>query len=608
MPLVDRFPDRLGTMYGSQLVEREVTIEVWQRRIRTGGKEIIRKKVILRKSCWLAVLASCAALSLGLAAVPAANAGAAAGIKYGGVLQVVQPLGSIVNNFNPLTWDGNDSTTALGTGSLIYEPLFYNNPYTGTTTPLLGTAYKWEDNNLELVVTTRTGVQWSDGTAFSAADVAFTFNELKKYPALDAEGIWTTPLKSVTATGPNTVMFSFSSPFTPVFVDLALQPIVPEHIWSKITDPTKFTNPNPVGTGPFLLKSLSSFSVSYVKNPHYWMAGRPYLSGVVFTAVKSDTTCQLAVMNGSADATDDEITDPNVTFVAKNPAFNHYWWPGYELNLLYFNTAKAPFSDVAFRKAVALALNTNAIAERAYFGSLPAGNETAVTTGQLSGWVPSSLKSLEWSYNLSAAKATLAKAGYKVVGGKLESPSGAVLPTFNILIGGPGWTDYISIAQTISAELAPLGISTNVLQDAYATYYSVLETGQYDMAVSWSNNNYGTPFYEYSALLSSKASAPMGKTATTNWERFTSPSIDAALNSYAATSNLAVQKQDMAQIEKIVLTEVPVVSLTVRPNWFDYSTRVLTGWPSASDPYNSGDAPSTYGGGAEQLALNLHLK
>jgi peptide/nickel transport system substrate-binding protein len=64
----------------------------------------------------------------------------------------------------------------------------------------------------------------------------------------------------------------------------------------------------------------------------------------------------------------------------------------------------------------------------------------------------------------------------------------------------------------------------------------------------------------------------------------------------------------MAQIEKIVLTEVPVVSLTVRPNWFDYSTRVFTGWPSASDPYNSADAPEAYEGGSELLVLNLHLK
>jgi peptide/nickel transport system substrate-binding protein len=517
------------------------------------------------------------------------------------------PWGSILDNFNPLVFDGGTGTTAGGTLSLLYEPTFYDNQYTGAITPLLGTAYKWTDNNLKLVMTTRTGVQWSDGTPFSAADVAFTFNELKKFPAFDSQAIWKTSLKSVTATGRNTVTFSFSSPFTAIFPLLALQPIVPEHIFATISDPAKFTNPHPVGTGPFLLKSYNSFQVTYVKNPHYWMAGRPYLNGVTMTAVKSNTTAELLVLNGDAAYTYDAITDPNRSFTAASP-HNHYWWPGYQLNLLYFNTTEAPFNNVAVRKAIAEDLNTTQVADRAYYGALAPGNETAVTSGEVSTWVPSSLSSLFWSYSPSAAKATLAAAGYKIVGGKLESPSGTPLPTYNLLIGGPGWTDYISIAQTISSELQSIGISTNVVQDTFATYYSNLQMGHYDMAVSWNNDNYGVPYYAYNALLNSKNTAPIGGTASTNWERFSGSSVDAALNSFASTTDLAVQKQDMVTVEKAVLTNVPVVALTARPNWFDYSTKYFAGWPSASNPYNQGNPPDDYGGGAELLYVNLHLK
>lgn len=560
----------------------------------------------MRKSRLLAVLASTATLSLGLGVVPAASAGAQA-VKHGGVLHVVMPWGSILHNFNPLVFDGGTGTTAGGTLSLVYEPTFYDNQYTGAITPLLGTAYKWTDNNLKLVMTTRTGVQWSDGTPFSAADVAFTFNELKKFPAFDSQAIWKTSLKSVTATGPSTVTFSFSSPFTAIFPLLALQPIVPEHIFSTISDPAKFTNPHPVGTGPFLLKSYNSFQVSYVKNPHYWMAGRPYLNGVTMTAVKSNTTAELLVLNGDAAYTYDAITDPDRTFTAAS-SDNHYWWPGYQLNLLYFNTAEAPFNNVAVRKAIAEDLSTRLIANRAYYGALAPGNETAVTSGEVSAWVPSSLQSLFWNYSPSAAKATLAAAGYKIVGGKLESPSGTPLPTYNLLIGGPGWTDYISIAQTISQELQSIGISTNVVQDTFATYYGNLQMGHYDMAVSWNNDNYGVPYYAYNALLNSQNTAPIGGTASTNWERFSSPSVDAALSSFASTNDMAVQKQDMVTVEKAVLTDVPVVALTARPNWFDYSTKYFTGWPSASDPYNQGNPPDDWGGGAELLYVNLHLK
>jgi peptide/nickel transport system substrate-binding protein len=561
----------------------------------------------MKKPRLAAAVASLATLAVGLAMSPAGNAGASS-IRYGGTLHIVMPWGSILHNFNPLVWDGGTGTTAGGTGSLLYEPLFYDNPYTGKITPLLGTSYKWTDHNLKLVVSTRSGAQWSDGKPFSAADVAFTFNYIKRYPALDAETVWKTPLSSVRATGPDTVVFSFASPFTAIFPQLAEQPIVPEHIWSSITDPTKFTNPDPVGTGPFLLKSYSAFQVSYVKNPHYWMPGRPYISGVVMTAVKSNTTAELLVLNGDAAYTYDQITDPNRTFVAAHPSWNHYWWPPYQLNLLYFNTATAPFNSLALRKAVALDLNTKAIAERAYFGALPAGNETAVAGGLVSQWVPASLRSLEWSYSPSAALKTLNAAGYKLVGGHLMSPNGTAVPTQQILIGGPGWTDFISIAQTISEELQQIGISSTVVQDTFATYYSALQEGHYTLAVSWNNNNYGSPYYAYYDLLSSTESAPIGSTANTNWERFTSPVIDAALKSYASTSSLAVQKADMATIEREVLTNVPVVALTARPNWFDYSTRYYTGWPSASNPYNAGDPPDGYGGGAEMLYLNVHLK
>lgn len=97
-----------------------------------------------------------------MTAMPVGNAGAAP-VKYGGVLHIVMPWGSILNDFNPLL--NNTGSTAGGTGSLLYEPLFYDNPVTGTIMPFLGTKYQWEGNNLEFVVTTRSGVQWSDGTS-----------------------------------------------------------------------------------------------------------------------------------------------------------------------------------------------------------------------------------------------------------------------------------------------------------------------------------------------------------------------------------------------------------------------------------------------------------
>jgi peptide/nickel transport system substrate-binding protein len=111
-----------------------------------------------------------------------ATAGASSGMS-GGTLTIQGDSGNptLVENFNPLA-----STELHGT-FLIYEPLEIPSPIDGTYTPFLATGYKFT-NPTTLVYTIRQGVKWSDGTAFTPADVVFTFNLLKKFPADQRSG------------------------------------------------------------------------------------------------------------------------------------------------------------------------------------------------------------------------------------------------------------------------------------------------------------------------------------------------------------------------------------------------------------------------------------
>jgi peptide/nickel transport system substrate-binding protein len=565
-----------------------------------------------RRQKWLGVVIAAAGLSLMLVTLPSAVASTRASTT-GETFYAAQPWGTIPHNFNPYAPSG---ANAAGTKSCIYQSLYYFNAATGVETPLLGTNYKWTDANLKLVVTTRSGVKWSDGTPFTAADVAFTFNYFKANPSIDLNGIWTSPLKTVVATGTNTVVFTFSKPDTPEAVailygtDGTTTVILPQHIWSAIKSPSTFTNTSPVGTGPFTLTTFSTSSVVYTKNPSYWEAGRPYINSVVFSSVDSDTTAELGLENGSIDMSYDYITDAKSTFLSKNKA-NNIFWPVSNMNYLYMNTmAKGPFSDVNFRKAVAYALNTSFLANRAYFGALSGavgGQEAAVVAPQVSQWFSSSLSSLEWTYSVTKAKAILKAAGYKwSSSGQLESPAGVVYPTYTVLIGGPGWTDYISQADNISAELKSIGISSTVLQEPYSTMANDLDLGNFTFALCWGNGNSSTPYYQYYYMFSPSESAPLGKVANTNWERFTSPAITNALTSYASSSSASVQKADMVAIEKEVLTNVPVVAISGRANWLDYQTRTFTGFPSAANPYNDGSASDQEG--SMLTYVNVHQK
>jgi peptide/nickel transport system substrate-binding protein len=128
----------------------------------------------------------CAAVATALVAGVSACGGNSTGSTAGGTLTIQGDTGSpsLVENFNPFT-----SATELHGTYLIYAPLEIPSPVDGSYTPFLATGFSFT-NPTTLVYTIRRGVKWSDGKPFTPADVVFTFNLLKKYPALDGNGVW----------------------------------------------------------------------------------------------------------------------------------------------------------------------------------------------------------------------------------------------------------------------------------------------------------------------------------------------------------------------------------------------------------------------------------
>ena len=107
-------------------------------------------------------------------------------------------------SFNPF----NPSSNPFSVG-VTYETLeFVNSLQSGKSTPWLATGFTWSNSNKTLTFSIRSGVKWSDGTPFTAADVVYTFNLLKKYPALDLNAVWSV-LSNVTASGKDKVVFNF---------------------------------------------------------------------------------------------------------------------------------------------------------------------------------------------------------------------------------------------------------------------------------------------------------------------------------------------------------------------------------------------------------------
>ncbi|RKX55933.1 MAG: ABC transporter substrate-binding protein [Thermotoga sp.] len=531
-------------------------------------------------------------------------------IKYGGTLRFIGGGGwaQFPDSMNPLLPEGGFSPVVAE----IYEVLFYVNPLNGNITDLLGTSYEWKNNNLELDINTREGVKWSDGTPFTARDVAFTFNYIKKYPALDQLAVWssTSGLESVEANGDNIVVFKFSKPNTPLFYYLSNIPIIPEHIWSTIKNPVTFKNENPVGTGPFLFKSSSPQNnvILAVKNPDYWRKGRPYVDKLEIRAVKSNTTSLLMLLRHDADWGDCTPADPKKLWVDKDPELNKMWWPVNNANILYLNTQKTPFDIPEFRKAVALAIDKESLVEKAYHGSCGGvAHPTGIIPSQQNEWLDPLLKDVNLRYSPQKAQELLTSIGFKKNSrGELMDSDGKVLPTYKILVGA-GWTDYITMAQIISKNLENLGIKTVIDQEAGSTYMSSIMSGTYDMAICWWAGEGPSPYYYYyQGFYPPFSGSKIGETSLSDYARYTNPIITAALETFSKTSDIHLQKQAIYAIERIIVEDTPLVFLTNRTHFGCFSEAYLVGWPSDSNPYCAAEVIDSPGGA--MITVNVHLK
>src|SRR5687768_3235499 len=99
-----------------------------------------------------------------------------------GVLVVSQEQQAAwIRNFNPLLPPGLARWPSRGG---VYEPLVVWNTMAGRYEPWLATSWTWAPDARSLTFTIRDGVRWSDGAAFGAEDVAYTFDLIKKHPGL----------------------------------------------------------------------------------------------------------------------------------------------------------------------------------------------------------------------------------------------------------------------------------------------------------------------------------------------------------------------------------------------------------------------------------------
>ena len=168
----------------------------------------------------------------------------------------------------------------------------------------LAEKWSWQDNYRNLVLFLRRDVKWHDGQPFTSKDVKFTFDvvrEAAEAPAklrINPRKEWYANVDAIEAPDPYTVVFHLKRPQPSLVAMLAsgYSPVLPAHV------PLAEHRSRCIGTGPFKFKEWKrGQSVELVRNPDYFVKGRPYLDGVRYTVIVERGTRVAALQAGQVD-------------------------------------------------------------------------------------------------------------------------------------------------------------------------------------------------------------------------------------------------------------------------------------------------------------------
>jgi peptide/nickel transport system substrate-binding protein len=534
-----------------------------------------------------AALAACGGVSSSASSSKSSSSSSSKAVSAGsGAVLTVESSqqNAITKNFNPFVQ--TSAASLLGSTSLLYEPLLQANAVKpGNYYNWLATAYSWSDGGKSITFTIRPGVKWSDGSALTAGDVAFTYQMLKKYADVNTTGL---AIQSVSSSA-GKVTLTFPSPQYANLQNIAATVyIVPQSVWSKVGDPGKYADADPVGSGPYTVGTFGAQGFTLAANPSYW-GGKPAVSKVEFPTYASSNAALSALQTDQLDWGGNFIPGVQQVFVSGS-AKHHVWFPPVQTNSLEPNLTKFPTNQLPVRKAISLAVDRTALSQQAEGGlEPPVGNASGLTLPVFQQFLSPSVTSasLPAHPDVAGAKSVLQQAGY-VMGsdGLFRTKSGRKL---SIDITNPSsFADYAAGDALIAKQLRAAGIDARFVGQSVDAWSSDIATGNFQLTQHWSQTSVA-PYQLYNDWLNS---AQATNNAAGDFERLKDPQVDAMLSKLAADSSVADQQTDLGPIEKYVADNLPIIPTVYGVVFDEYNTGKFSGWPTQDNPYESG-SPNT---------------
>jgi peptide/nickel transport system substrate-binding protein len=498
-------------------------------------------------------LAAGVACALGcvLAAVPPATPEPLAQAKYGGVLVYGQVLAA-PDFLDPSLYHSLGSVEVF---NAICEGMYRTDLKLTVVPQLAASMPTISPDKLTYTIQLRHGLVFNDGTTFDAQAVVTTYERDINLPG-SSRAATLSYIRSVTASGPYTVIFHLSSRFSPILQVLTYPIMSPTQLQKLGTN----FGTDPVCVGPFMYDSqVPGTSVTVIKSPYYYGKYAVHLDKIVFLALPDMSTAAADLEAGDVQVVD-ALGSGDIAAVqaTKGLAVIKQDTLGYlslTVNLgnkngignLPYTTVNRPLAQSPkLLQAFEEAIDRNALTKLV----APVAQPGCTMIAPASPYYDSTVKCTP--YDPADAR-------------KLVAASGITNPTVTLLVGNFTVTELL--AQAIQAEESAVGIKVVIDVTDFPTVLAQSQAGNFDVMIV--GNSFSTdPGLALLQLL--------GTNGNSNRSGFSNPQLDLDLANYFKSTSVGSHKILLHSAEEILANYRPVIVLYHLINFLAYNTS-LTG-------------------------------
>lgn len=500
--------------------------------------------------------------------------------------RVTVALNGYENNITPFTMSFGAFPNTNDLIHLVYDSLFWSQA-SDDPEPWLAESAEPSDDYTEWTVTLREDVVWHDGEPFTAEDVEFSMDYYVEHMADSgryAHHVGDMPLfEDSEVVDDYTIRLRFAHPAGQFkIMPGADLPIMPKHVWEDVTDPGTETEALPVGTGPYKLVEIDPDQQYRFEANEDYFKGEPVVDELVMPIIREPSAAFSALQTGDVDFVARTVPTELVQAFERADDIEVIRGTIFESLQLYFNTPREPLDDPQLRKAIATAIDREAIVDTVLLGNGQVGRDSYLHPDS-----PWAIDEHLGEYDPDEAERILDEAGYDQTNddGVRLAPDGEPL-AFTVLVSSFE-PQTIRMAQLVADHVGEVGIDLAVQALDPATIGQRRrpsepgEEADFDIRAGGLEAHAHVDPDALYYFFHTPGERGFGETQTS----YSNPEFDKIAVAAGESGDLDERRQLLGDLQRILAEDVPMITVAYPEGIWAYRPEAYDGW--ISDPGHS---------------------